>query len=227
VATVGASLAQAETINVAFQASYTSRLRVGNASGGFDELDLVWPEVLWETMLILSEPTASDSYTTDTTCSMSGTITASRLFQSGGSGTTSPLYDASSVFIQHENHDLTGTAPENTYEILPDIDLYRPKSITFSFLSPAGEVLAAYRLDQLVTLQGTGPARFLQTEEPVTFEGVFPGGLALTPLSLAGGYTDAPPIFLDQTSATVRQIPAPGAAALLGLGGLVAVRRRR
>lgn len=224
---LSAGVSTGAMINASFMCTYTAQLRVGDGLGGFTDVGLSWGEVRWDTMLV-SRGRGDTGLIVDTTCSMSGTITANSLYQGGGSSGVNPLFEATSVRIQHENHPVNpDTDPEHTYELYDDADLYKPKWIMLSFMTDANEVLVSYRLNEIVTLTNTGPARFMQTLEPVTFSGAFPAGKWMAPEALLSDFAAAPPMYLDATTTTVRLIPTPGAMGALALGGVVISARRR
>lgn len=108
-------------------------------------------------------------------------------------------------------------------------DLWDGMSLRVDFLNDAFQVGLSYAAEGRITLTGSTSGKALQQGVANTYTFSTLGGplRAMTPVSSGGGSPPVGSFYLQDISFTTTLVPAPGAAALLGLGGLLATRRRR
>lgn len=220
-----------DVINVSYMCSYSSTIRVQEVSGAVSSVAFHWPdEVRWDTMFRIER--GDVGLIVDTTCSMGGARAVNPLYQDAGPHGQNPFYDAQSIRIEHENHDLDGTRPppESTFEFRADQDLYTPKNITFTLLDGSDQLLASYRIVTPFTMVSDGPDRMLMTDEPVTFFANLSSlnggtGPSIALRELHPMYGSVPTLSLLDTTVTLRAIPGPGTLGAAGMALAFVVRR--
>jgi hypothetical protein len=108
-------------------------------------------------------------------------------------------------------------------------DLWDGMSLRVDFLNDAFQIGLSYAAEGRVTLTSSTSGTALQPGVANTFTFSTLGGplRAMTPVFVGGGSPPVGSFYLQDISFTTTLVPAPGAAALLGLGGLMATRRRR
>ncbi len=106
-------------------------------------------------------------------------------------------------------------------------DLWDGMRFRVDFLNDALEVMQSYIAEGRITMVGSssGTALLPGVTNTYTFSTI--GGPARPLIQLPGSVGAPAALYLQDVTFTTTLVPAPGALALLGVGGLIATRRRR
>lgn len=106
-------------------------------------------------------------------------------------------------------------------------DQWRNLRLRVDFLSDALQLNQSFVTQGLFTLTSSSSGTALLPGVANTFTFSTAGGLPMPMTPLAGGGGAGGSLYLESMTFTMTLVPSPGAAALLGLGGLAVTRRRR
>ena len=106
-------------------------------------------------------------------------------------------------------------------------DQWRNLRLRVDFLSDALQLNQSFVTQDLFTLTSSSSGTALLPGVTNTFAFSTAGGLPMLMTPLAGGGGAGGLLYLESMTFTMTLVPSPGAAVILGLGGLMATRRRR
>lgn len=108
-----------------------------------------------------------------------------------------------------------------------ELDQWDAMSFRVDFLNDALEVMQSYVAEGRITLLGSSSGTAFLPGVTNTYSFSTIGGPARPLIALPGSTGTPAALYLQDITFTTTYVPAPGAIALLGLGGLLATRRRR
>jgi hypothetical protein len=106
-------------------------------------------------------------------------------------------------------------------------DQWRNLRLRVDFLGDALQLNQSFVTQDLFTLTSSSSGTALLSGVTNTFAFSTAGGLPMPMTPLAGGGGAGGSLYLESMTFTMTLVPSPGAAVILGLGGLMASRRRR